>query len=92
MVILTVLRQLHQQLFIMALSSVELVLNASLIVVSKHLGVVAVQYELLIASLQTLDKLTVFIRPHFGQLNINANKPALSLTCNQNQHQEPKST
>lgn len=69
LVILTVSRQLHHDLIEVGLSSGELSLDAFLVLVSKHLGAVAAPLELLVVSLQTLDKFTVFLRTHAGQLN-----------------------
>lgn len=78
-VILTVSRQLHHDLVIVGLGSGELVLNHLLVLVSKHLGAVAGHFELLVASLQALDELAVFLGTHAGQLNTDTQ--TLRLTC-----------
>lgn len=64
--ILTVSGQLHHQLFIVALGSIELVLHSPLVLVSEHLGAAAAHFELLKVSLQALDDLTVLLGTHLG--------------------------
>ena len=79
-VILTVSRQLHHHLFIVGLGSAELVLKDLFLLLTEHLGAVAGPLELLIACLQALDKLAVFLRTHAGELNTHTN---ISLTASE---------
>lgn len=67
--ILTVDGQLHHHLVIVGCGTIVLVLNGSLVFVSKHLGAVAAHLELGKVSLQILDDLPVFLRTHLCQLN-----------------------
>lgn len=72
-VILTISRQLYHKPLIVCLGSIELILNTPLVLISKHLGAMAGQLELLVVSLEALDNLTVLLRTHLGQLNTHAN-------------------
>lgn len=68
-IVLTVKGQLHHQLVIMGLGSVDLVLHGLLLLVGKHLRALTADFELLKVGLQALDDLTVFLRTHLGQLD-----------------------
>lgn len=67
--VLTVNGQLHHQLLIMVLGSVDLVLHGLLLLIGKHLRALTADFELLEVGLQALDDLAVFLRTHLGQLD-----------------------
>lgn len=67
--LLTVNRQLHHQLIVVVLGPVDLALHGLLILLSKHLGTLRAELELLEVGLQALDDLTVLLRTHGGQLD-----------------------
>lgn len=82
-IVLTVNGQLHHQLVIMGLGSVDLVLHGLLVLVGKHLRALRADFELLKVGLQALDDLTVFLRMHLGQLdtqNMEFSTPAKAKT------------
>lgn len=65
---LTVCRQPYDQCVVVGLGSSILALHPLLLILSKHLGAMAVAKELLVVSLQTLNDVTVLLRTHLGQL------------------------
>lgn len=75
--ILTISRQLHHQLIIVGLGSIELALHCPLVLVSKHLGALAAYFELLEMRLQTLENLTLFLRLHLSQLDTHMHAVSL---------------
>lgn len=66
--VLTVNRQLHHQLVVMGLGSVDLMLHGLLILICKHLRTLRADFELLEVVLQALNNLAVFLWTHLGQL------------------------
>lgn len=68
-IVLTVNGQLHHQLLIMGLGSVDLVLHGLLILVRNHPRTLRADFELLEVGLQALDDVTVFLWTHLSQLD-----------------------
>lgn len=52
----------------MRLCSCVLLLNESLVIISKHVGALTVVYKLQIVVLQTLDNVAILLRAHLRQL------------------------